>query len=72
MLFRSSCDANSSISKLPNEILDMIENEPGLMNIHEAKELRLRLMEERTLILEKAEEDQDNFLFARAFNLCEH
>ena len=68
----ASCSANSSISKLPNEILDMIENEPGLMNVHEAKELRLQLMEERTLILEKAEEDQDNFLFARAFNLCEH
>ena len=58
--------------KLPAEILRMIENDSGLMNDQEAKRLRLKLMDERTQILDCAEEDDEIFLFARSFNLCEH
>lgn len=58
--------------KLPAEILRMIENDSGLMNDQEAKRLRLKLMDERTTILDCAEEDDEGFLFARSFNLCEH
>ena len=50
----------------------MIENDSGLMNDQEAKRLRLKLMDERTTILDCAEEDDEGFLFARSFNLCEH
>lgn len=58
--------------RLPVANIDMIQNDYGLVEEREAKELSLELMNERTAVMNEADEDYDNFWFARVFNLCEH
>lgn len=67
----STTNADAPVRRLPPEILNMIQTDPVLMDDREAKKLRLELMEERTIVMEDANSDQD-FMFSRVFNLCEH
>lgn len=67
-----STDPRAPVHRLPVGIIDMIKNDYGLVEEREAKELSLELMNERTAVMNEADEDYDNFWFARVFNLCEH
>lgn len=48
--------------RLPVGIIDMIQNDYGLVEEREAKELSLELMNERTAVMNEADKDYDNFL----------
>jgi hypothetical protein len=55
-------------TKLPREIVDMVTKEAfgGLMELEEAKRLRLDLMNERTIFDQTVEKGFEEY------NLCEH
>jgi len=60
---------NKVINDLPGELTEMITQQIGYeMTLEEAKEHRLKLMEERS----KAKDAVTQAIFARPFNLCEH
>ena len=55
--------------KLPAELKDMVSQHMGYgMTLDEAKEHRLKLMEERTV----ARDNIARVVFGRSFDLCEH
>ena len=56
-------------SRLPVEVVDLVQKQMGYrMTLEEAKEHRLKLMEERTL----GRDVVTNIIFERPFALCEH
>lgn len=59
-------------SALPRELWDMISNDqtplPGLMSLDEAKEHRLRLMDERS----RFHKDSDQLWKRWTYRFCEH
>lgn len=59
-----------SLSMLPQELADQVVDEvkDGVMTLEEAKEIRLRLMEERKAMVV----DLDNDMQDMTFNFCEH
>jgi hypothetical protein len=58
---------SSGLNKLPVEVLDMINDEVGLMTRAEAEQYRLELMDERT----KFVEEHDANFFSLEFDMCE-
>ena len=62
----------SFINKLPVELVSMIEKEAPLMDLEEAKAVRLELMKERTRSTSGEYMDEEADPFQRSFNLCEH
>ncbi|KIP03673.1 hypothetical protein PHLGIDRAFT_110570 [Phlebiopsis gigantea 11061_1 CR5-6] len=57
------------LGKLPNEVLDMIVDQADfVMTRREAEEYRLRLMDERGIMVGENTE----LMFAAPFNMCEH
>lgn len=65
--------AESKTSRLPPEILEMVRKDgadggalEGLMTVEEAKEHRIKLMDERSQFHEKSEQEW------RSFSFCEH
>jgi hypothetical protein len=63
-------DPRSLISRLPQELGDMIKGQfpSTVMTFQEAEAYRLALMEERTLFVE----EHSNTAYGVAFNMCEH
>lgn len=66
-------DASTKGNRLPNELVDMIRKTygvpmEGLMSLEEAKEHRLRMMEERTAHEGWTNESSD----IETYNFCEH
>lgn len=59
-----------SVAKLPPEIANMISDQfdESSMNLEEAKELRLKLMAERSSFVDDLNEDYERY----KFSLCEH
>ncbi len=53
---------------LPTELLDLIVDFMGLMTRKEAEEVRLQLMDERTVFVRENSEN----MFDTPFNMCEH
>ncbi|KAI5121389.1 hypothetical protein M0805_001202 [Coniferiporia weirii] len=70
----SEINARVPVGRLPIEILEVIEEETGLISNEEAKALRLELMQERTSVTmgDGYGRDGKGNLFCRGFNLCEH
>jgi hypothetical protein len=62
----------SLMNKLPVELVNMIEKEAPLMDLEEAKAVRIELMKERTRNVNSEEIDDEGDPFERSFNLCEH
>lgn len=57
-----STDPRAPVHRLPVANIDMIQNDYGLVEEREAKELSLELMNERTAVMNEADKDYDNFL----------
>lgn len=58
-----------SLGKLPAEVLDMVVDQADfLMTREEAEAHRLRLMDERSMMVK----DNTELMFAAPFNMCEH
>jgi hypothetical protein len=63
-----SAPTESKLHLLPTELLDMIlDNMDGVMTLDAAKELRLKLMDERTVFVDKSNKNY----FELSFSMCE-
>ncbi|TDL19428.1 hypothetical protein BD410DRAFT_727256, partial [Rickenella mellea] len=67
-LLECAADPKSRMHLLPPEIVTLITDTSDMMDDEEAKDIRLKLMDERSSKLG----DEDKDVFARRFNLCEH
>ncbi len=72
--WREKLAADRSLSILPPELADKVTDEvnEGVMTLEEAREIRLRLMEERKAFGSELGNEMENKMHQTAFGFCEH
>lgn len=72
--WREKLADDRSLSMLPPELADKVTDEvnEGVMTLEEAKEIRLRLMEERKAFGSELGNEMENKMHQTTFGFCEH